>query len=467
MNPDSVRNWWRGYTPRRSYALWGTTLFFVKYNLDRLIAGAVFSKDWFPWAYLLPGINSQTALSWPDDRWFGQTLLVSSLPFIIAGLTLTVRRLRDAGWPVSMALLFFVPFINLVLFLTLCLLPSTIRIDGPQTLAFPTSRWRRMLTFSSGSASAAAAVALTAALAVPLVAFSTLVLKNYGWGLFVGVPFMSGFFSAVLHGIPTCRTWGQCCAVATLSVLITAGLVLLLAVEGVICIAMAAPLAIPLALLGASAGYALQADYWTRRRNQAVPLYVGTWVLLPILLTIEGQTAGTPSLIGVTTTVEIAATPTVVWKHVVSFSEIPPPHEFIFRSGIAYPIRASIRGNGVGAVRHCEFSTGPFVEPITVWDEPHRLAFDVVAQPHPMRELSPYRALHPPHLDGFFRSQRGEFRLIALPNGRTRLDGTTWYDQRLWPAAYWQRWSDWLVHTIHRRVLEHIRSEAEITARTK
>ena len=24
----------------------------------------------------------------------------------------------------------------------------------------------------------------------------------------------------------------------------------------------------------------------------------------------------------------------------------------------------------VGAVRHCIFSTGPFVEPITVWDEP-------------------------------------------------------------------------------------------------
>ena len=130
----------------------------------------------------------------------------------------------------------------------------------------------------------------------------------------------------------------------------------------------------------------------------------------------------------------------------------------------SYPVRARIEGRGVGAIRRCEFSTGPFVEPITVWDEPRRLAFDVLSQPEPMRELSPYRDLHPPHLDGFFRSRRGQFLLTRLPGGGTRLEGTTWYEQRLWPASYWQIWSDWLVHTIHRRVLLHIKSEAETKA---
>ena len=124
-------------------------------------------------------------------------------------------------------------------------------------------------------------------------------------------------------------------------------------------------------------------------------------------------------------------------------------------------MRATISGRGVGAFRHCEFSTGPFVEPITTWDEPRRLAFDVVEQPHPMHELSPYRTLHPPHLDGFFRSRQGQFLLTPLPDGRTRLEGTTWYTQKLWPASYWQRWTDYLVHTIHRRVLNHIQAEAE------
>jgi hypothetical protein len=186
---------------------------------------------------------------------------------------------------------------------------------------------------------------------------------------------------------------------------------------------------------------------------------------LPLVFIDEVRFQQPLRLHSVTTSVEIAANPGAVWQQVVTFSELPPAEEFVFRSGIAYPVRATITGRGVGAIRRCEFSTGPFVEPITVWDEPRRLAFDVIEQPHPMHELSPYRALHPPHLDGFFRSRRGEFLLTMLPNGHTRLDGTTWYAQKLWPDLYWRSWSDYLVQTIHERVLRHIRSEAERVAR--
>ncbi|HYE98796.1 MAG TPA: hypothetical protein VEJ18_07790, partial [Planctomycetota bacterium] len=123
--------------------------------------------------------------------------------------------------------------------------------------------------------------------------------------------------------------------------------------------------------------------------------------------------------------------------------------------------RAEIRGRGVGAVRRCVFSTGPFVEPITVWDEPRELAFDVTAQPAPMEEWSPWPNVRPPHVDGFFVSRRGRFRLEDLGDGRTRLHGTTWYTNRMWPQAYWQVWSDWIVHRIHGRVLAHVKALAE------
>ena len=66
--------------------------------------------------------------------------------------------------------------------------------------------------------------------------------------------------------------------------------------------------------------------------------------------------------------IKINAPPEAVWKQVVAFSEIPPPTELLFRAGIAYPVRAEITGHGPGAVRHCVFSTGPFVEPIEIWD---------------------------------------------------------------------------------------------------
>ena len=180
----------------------------------------------------------------------------------------------------------------------------------------------------------------------------------------------------------------------------------------------------------------------------------------PGLFGVEHFTRPQAGVFAVQSTIEIAAPPEKVWQNVVAFAEIPPPQEVIFRAGIAYPMRAEIAGRGPGAVRHCVFSTGSFVEPITVWDEPHLLRFRVTANPAPMQELSPYGRISPRHLDGYFASQQGQFLLSALPGGRTRLEGTTWYSHSMWPESYWHWWSDYIIHRIHMRVLEHIRQRA-------
>jgi len=140
---------------------------------------------------------------------------------------------------------------------------------------------------------------------------------------------------------------------------------------------------------------------------------------------------------------------------------MPAPDELVFRLGIAYPRYARIEGTGVGATRYCVFSTGAFVEPITAWEPGRRLAFDVTRSPAPLRELTPYAHVTPPHLDGYLAARRGEFRLIALPHGRTRLEGRTWYRLRMGPEGYWQLYGDYLIHRIHGRVLEHIRQLSE------
>ena len=53
---------------------------------------------------------------------------------------------------------------------------------------------------------------------------------------------------------------------------------------------------------------------------------------------------------------------------------------------------------------------------------------------------------------------RVEAGLRPLPGGRTRLEGRTRYEMRVFPAAYWGLWSDALIHAIHTRVLEHIQA---------
>ena len=159
--------------------------------------------------------------------------------------------------------------------------------------------------------------------------------------------------------------------------------------------------------------------------------------------------------------IEIDAPPKAVWRQVVAFTQIPEPQELLFRAGIAYPIRAEIIGQGVGAERRCVFSTGAFVEPIEVWDEPHLLKFSVTSNPPPMQEWTPYSKIDTPHLKGFLVSNGGQFLLTALPDGRTRLEGTTWYRHSLWHAAYWRVWSDEIIHEIHMRVLRHIKTTTE------
>ena len=452
-----------GVTSRRAYAVAGFGLMALKFGLDRLIVLSMGGDYWQWWSYWnVWGPYRDDGLA--ELPPYTIPLLVLALPFIAVGVVLTLRRLRDAGWPLWLVTFFFVPVLNLVLFTLLCLMPSRDQLSDPPLRAGTgvLGRLARALRLKSAASSAVVAIVLTVVMTTPLTWLATVFFKNYGWGVFVALPFVLGMVAAVIHAAPQPRTWGSCVEVAMLALLFCGIAIIAVAIEGVVCLVMAAPLATPIVVLGASAGYYLQLARWGRIM-QTTRLYAAGWIALPLAFATETWMRPEPELIAVTTTVEIDAPPETVWRHVVTFSELPPPREFVFRSGIAYPVRATITGHGVGAVRHCEFSTGPFIEPITVWDEPHRLAFDVVQQPLPMRELSPYRSLHPPHFENFFLSRRGEFRLTPLAGGRTRLDGTTWYTQQLWPARYWQGWSDYLVHTIHARVLQHIRAEAERT----
>jgi hypothetical protein len=209
--------------------------------------------------------------------------------------------------------------------------------------------------------------------------------------------------------------------------------------------------------LGGLLGKAV-ADMAGPRSAPLVPLVLA----LPLVAGAERLVNPGPPEYCVLTVVEVAATPAAVWPHVVEFPDLPEPDDWFFRCGIACPLRARIEGRGVGAVRHCEFSTGDFVEPITVWDEPRRLAFDVASQPDPMTELSPWRHVHPPHLhEQSLKSRRGEFRLVDIGGGRTRLEGRTWYTFDMHPQAYWTLWSDLSIHRIHRRVLDHVKRLAE------
>lgn len=289
-------------------------------------------------------------------------------------------------------------------------------------------------------------------------AFST-----YGWGVFVGTPFAVGMASALLYARNQRRTWGQCQLVAMTSILILGVGLFLFAFEGVICLAMAAPIAAIIACIGATFGWVAQTHHPSLGNST-----VKTWLTILALFTAAPAIMGAeylappePPLFAVSTSIEIHAPAEKVWKNVVSFAQLPPPTNTLFRLGVSCPMYARIDGKGVGAVRHCVFTTGEFVEPITVWQEPSLLRFGVTAQPAAMRELSINPDLNPPHLRNYLVSKQGQFLLTKISDNETLVVGTTWYQHHMYPAQYWRLWSDWILHQIHERVLEHVKNLSE------
>lgn len=447
---------------RRSYIASGFALMIAKYAIEAVLVFALTRVIWTPWVFFAP-LATMRADALADVQGGlvdAETLLailaVLSMPFLAIGLSMSVRRASDAGFSPWLGLLFAVPIVNYAVMLALSLAPSKPRA--------PASRPSLAAEGIDRGAVRAALIGVLAAagIGVGVVFIASDRLGLYGMTIFFVLPIAMGALAGYLVNRDRDRGVGLTLGTAVAATLVTGGALLLVALEGAVCVLMAAPIALVAVCIGALVGRVIAGV--TLSSASALPPALSCLALLPALAGVE-HAATTPTIYEVRSSVVVAASPELVWNRVIAFPELAPPTEWYFHSGIAVPMGAHIEGTGVGAVRHCEFSTGAFVEPITRWEPGRRLSFDVEAQPPPLEEWSPYRHLHPPHLDASLRSIRGEFRLVPLEGGRTRLEGSTWYTLSLAPEIYFRAWSDAVIHRVHLRVLEHVRRLAEADAR--
>lgn len=307
---------------------------------------------------------------------------------------------------------------------------------------------------------AAAAALLTAALGFVPAWFSTEAVRTYGFVLFLGLPFVCGFTATLLYSIPAPRRLGEALGVMTLSLVFLGSGLLVKAIEGLVCLVMAFPLAWLFGAAGVLTAQGLEGLWREWRKSKAALGILLALGLFPAMYGESRLSRPTPSRT-VTTTLDVAADPVTVWRHVPACSGLPPPRELVFRLGFGCPVETRMDGSGVGAERACVLSTGVMRERVTVWEPGRRLRFEVLSTPCSMREISFYHGLEPPHVHGCYAMREGEIRLLPLPGGGTRLAGTSRYEQRLWPAAYWMLYSDQVVHSVHRRVFGHIKTLAE------
>lgn len=434
---------------RAAYLTAGLLLFAVKIVIDIAVAHA-FSR---PYSILFYVSRSDAPLFHPGGNpSYWMAMWAVALPFIAVGFTLTIRRLRDAGLSTWLALLFFVPFANIMFFGFCALVPGT--GAGTERDHRPAGAAVRM-SYPRAAALAGLVGAITGLATMMAAVF---LLKFYGGALFIGAPAISGFVSGSLFARWHRPFVGGAVLASILSLLIAGAVVIVFAFEGLLCLAMSLPLVLLGSIIGATSGCLVERG----NRGGGLAPTAAALAMLPIALILESLSPSLPAEFSpVESSIVVDAPAEVVWRNVIAFPPLPSPSEWIFRAGVAAPIAASIDGEGAGAIRRCKFTTGSFVEPIEIWDPPRELTFSVASSPDPMREWTLWDGPRQPHLNGYLESVRGQFVLEPLPGGRTRLVGRTWYRTNMVPEGYWRLWADPIIHAIHMRVLRHVASLSE------
>lgn len=374
------------------------------------------------------------------------TLLLLS---VWASTALALRRANDArlgGW---ITLLSIVPIIQFPTWLVLSLMPSRAdaAVESQEPIRQPPAWVARLQGAMVG-------IGLTLA----SVAMGALVFRSYGFAMFIGTPVVVGMTTAFIANRAQSIGGKQTLIDMTIAMVVAGLMLIAVALEGVICILMAFPLAWGMGAIGAMIGLAAARF---GRPGSSTPLM--SLAILPLMFMID-VTAPTATVFTDTRSVEVEASAMDTWAAVIRMETIAEAPPAPFRLGVAYPVRGEVIGEGVGATRKGYFSTGVAVETVTEWEPGRALGFDIISEPPVLRELSPY-AVSPPHVDGYFRSIHARIVLTPVGPNRTRLTLVTSHELDLQPAAYWLPLTRAAVQTNKARVLKQMRTQAEATAR--
>src|SRR5215217_3270471 len=239
---------------RATYVTAGLSLMVVKYVVDAALIFAVAGVVWTPIDYLLPMISFSATKVAAFPAGLSVALLVWALPFIWIGVSMSMRRAIDAAVFPGIVVTFFLPLLNYVLMTVLALAPSRVIEPKPWVDApvrdEPQSR--RALTRSGWLGILAGAATGLAAAGV-----GVMMLRTYGSSIFLGTPFLIGLVSAVVANRLEEQTGGEAIRIGQLALLAAGATLIVFALEGIVCLLMALPIASPLAILGSFVGHLL------------------------------------------------------------------------------------------------------------------------------------------------------------------------------------------------------------------
>jgi hypothetical protein len=235
-------------------------------------------------------------------------------------------------------------------------------------------------------------------------------------------------------------------------------LAFLLGMEAAICLIVASPVLMVMAMLG---GWIMSCILNRGGRDR---VYVSLFVLLPYAVAPMEQLRQAPHETRVMRNeITIHATPQMVWSQIQSVPAIQPeelPSQWIYHIGFPRPIAATIDKQGVGGRRHATFERDvSFFEVVTHWEPAKKLSFTIKADP----DFIPHTAFDEHIIVGgrFYDVLNGTYVIEPLNDGTCvlHLSSTHRLSTRFnWYAGWW---SEWVMNQIQGSILEVIRQRCE------
>jgi hypothetical protein len=279
------------------------------------------------------------------------------------------------------------------------------------------------------------------------------------------VPYAIGVLTLALSPAHQRTRWAYAIFAPWVPCIVIGVVVGLIQAELWICVLMALPLFMLMAMLG---GLTVKfvADRRARRgsgSDQGRPpgAMLGVLVLLPFVATpISMQVGGAMTTRTVERSILVHATPEQVWSQIVAVPEIQPEeHRFAWFTavGLPRPVEATVTADGAGAMRSASYANGIRVlEPVDEWQPHSRYGFSVeldMATPLPS---AIWQAVEGNHFD----VTHVAYTLESTPDG-TLLRLATNYRLETPVNGYAAAWMDFLLGDFESYILEIVKRRAE------
>ncbi|GDX11238.1 hypothetical protein LBMAG57_30100 [Verrucomicrobiota bacterium] len=229
--------------------------------------------------------------------------------------------------------------------------------------------------------------------------------------------------------------------------------------EALLCLVVAAPIMLPMAMIGGRIMAWLLYHRSTR-------LYVSVIVLLPFAVApIEARWKAPPELVSIEDSIHILASPSDIWAEIASVRTIAReevPFRWIYLLDFPRPIAATLDREGVGGQRRATFERDvSFFETVTDWEPERTIAFTIKADP----EFIPHTAFDQHIIVGgrFYDVLDGRYVIRREGDGcRLLLTSTHRLSTRFNAYAGW--WSRLVMNQIQSSILTVIKNRAELRA---